>query len=173
MAGRGGSKGARPTPLFLAKSILFFLNCIHVWKNIFEIEFWFYSGWNPRSFGSVGGKCVCVCLCDPIGLHDKSIVFLSNIGGFRNRGCYCFFVLQRPNFEWYPRPFWSQKHMPDCRKSHLIFQNFLGEAPRPPPALGTGFHPLTGPPFPKFLNPPLAGPILAGLGWNFLARAHP
>jgi len=29
-----------------------------VWKNIFEIEF--YSGRNPRSFGSMGGVCVCV-----------------------------------------------------------------------------------------------------------------
>jgi len=62
-----------------------------------------------------------------------------------------FFVLQRPNFEWYPRPFWSQKYTPDCRKSHLIFQNYLGRPRDFPPALapstfGSGLRPLTAPP---------------------------
>jgi len=35
-------------------------------------------------FGSVGGVCVfaCVCLCDPIGLHDKSVVFYLISVGF-------------------------------------------------------------------------------------------
>jgi len=50
--------------------------------------------------------------------------------------------------------------MPDCRKSHLILYNFLGDAPRPPAgarAFGARFGalPLTGPPFPKLLDPPL------------------
>jgi len=31
-------------------------------------------------FGSVGG--ICVCLCDPIGLHDKSVVFYLILVGF-------------------------------------------------------------------------------------------
>jgi len=50
--------------------------------------------------------------------------------------------------------------MPDCRKSHLILQKIYGGGPPdPPPALaplglGSGFRPLTGPPFPKFLDPP-------------------
>jgi len=61
--------------------------------------------------GSVGGICVCVWI---------EIVAAT------------VFCSARHNFEWYSRPFWSQKYMPDCRKSHLIFQNFLGEAPRPP-----------------------------------------
>jgi len=34
-----------------------------------------------RVFGSVGG--VCVCLCDPIGLHDKSVVFYLISVGFQ------------------------------------------------------------------------------------------
>jgi len=41
--------------------------------------------------------------------------------------------------------------MPDCRKSHLIFQNFHLS----PSTLGSGLRPLTGTPFPKFLDPPL------------------
>jgi len=42
--------------------------------------------------------------------------------------------------------------MPDCRKSHLIFQNFLGEVPQTPPQFGgvwgrsvRGFAPLPPP----------------------------
>jgi len=38
--------------------------------------------------------------------------------------------------------------MPDCKKSHLTFQNFLGEAPRPPAgarAFGARFAPLPSP----------------------------
>jgi len=61
-----------------------------------------------------------------------------------NRGRYCFFVQQSPNFEWYLRPFGSQKYMPDCRKSHLIFQNFLGEAFQ---TNRRRFAPLPVPPF--------------------------
>jgi len=75
-------------------------------------------------FGSVG-MYACVC-------KSKSWPLL-------------FFVPQRPNFEWYPRPFWSQKYTPDCRKSHLIFQNFMGEAPQTSRSV-RGFAPLP-PPF--------------------------
>jgi len=44
--------------------------------------------------------------------------------------------------------------MPDCRKSLLIFQNFLGEAARTPPALvpsalSLWLRPFTGPPLSK------------------------
>jgi len=44
--------------------------------------------------------------------------------------------------------------IPDCKKSHLILQNFLEEAPDTPPALapsalGSGLRPLTGSPFSK------------------------
>jgi len=55
----------------------------------------------------------------------------------------------------YPTPFWSQKYMPDCRKSHLIFENFLGEAPRLPAgaqAFGAWFGAST-PYRPPFQNP--------------------
>jgi len=47
---------------------------------------------------------------------------------------------------------------PDCRKSHLIFQNFWGRPPDPalaPSALSSGLRPLIAPRFPKFLDPPL------------------
>jgi len=49
------------------------------------------------SFWKCGeGVRVRVCLCDPIGLHDKSVVLLSNIGGFRNRGRYCYLLWKSP-----------------------------------------------------------------------------
>jgi len=143
---QGGPGG--PAPLFLAVNFVYIVYTLYnVWKNIFEIEFWFYSGRNPMSFWKCGGCMhVCVCLCESIGLHDKSVVFLSNIGGFRNRGRYCLLFCKGPIL--IQRPFWSPKYMPDCRKLHLIFQkNFWGKPPDPPPALGSGLHPLTGPPF--------------------------
>jgi len=43
-----------------------------------------------------------VCVCDPIGLHDKSVVFKNLISvGFEivAGGPLLFFVLQRPSFE--------------------------------------------------------------------------
>jgi len=82
-------------------------------------------------FGSVG---VYACVCE-----SKSWPLL-------------FFVQQKPNSEWYSRPFLSQKYMPDCRKSHLIFQNFLGEAPRPP-AGARAFGALFG------ISPPYRAPL--------------
>jgi len=53
------------------------LHCIQCLKNIFEIEFGFYSGRNPGAFGSVGDVCVCVCVN-------------------RNRGHYCFLFCKGP-----------------------------------------------------------------------------
>jgi len=73
----GGARGAHP--LFLAKSILFFTLYTMSEKHIFEIEFGFYGGRNPRNFWKCGGVCVCVC-------EMKSWPLLV-------------FVLQRPNFE--------------------------------------------------------------------------
>jgi len=69
---RGGSRGA----LILAKSILFSTLYTVSEKNMFEIEFGFYSGRNPRSFWKCGG-CMRVCV-NP------------------NRGRYCFFFCKGP-----------------------------------------------------------------------------
>jgi len=69
-ADSGGPGG--PPPIFGSHFLFYIVHVYNVWKNIFEIEFWFYSGQNP-SFWKCGG--VCVCVCDPIGLHDKSVVF--------------------------------------------------------------------------------------------------
>jgi len=44
-----------------------------------------------------------VC-CDPIGLHDKSVVLYLISVSFEIVAA-TFFVLQWPNFERYPRPF--------------------------------------------------------------------
>jgi len=111
---QGRIQGGPGPPIFCKVNFIFYI-VYNIWKNIFEIKFVFYSGRNPRSFWKYGGVCVCVC-------ESKSWRLL-------------FFVLQRPNFEWYPRPFWPQKYMPDCRKSHIIFQKFL----RRPPAFGARF----------------------------------
>jgi len=65
-------------PLFLAKSILFFTLYTMSGKNIFEIEFGFYSGRNPRSFWKYGrGGCMRVCVN-------------------RNRSRYCFLFCKGP-----------------------------------------------------------------------------
>jgi len=55
-----GGPGAQ-APYFW-KSQFYFLHCIQCLKTIFEIEFWFYSGWNPRSFWKCGGVCGRVCV---------------------------------------------------------------------------------------------------------------
>jgi len=112
---QGRIQGAAP---IFGKVYFIFYIVYNVWKMFLKLNFDFIVAEIRAVFGSVG---VYVCVSR----------FLSNIGGFRNRGRYCFFVLQRPNFEWYPRPFWSQKCMPDCRKSHLIFFKFSGGGPRP------------------------------------------
>jgi len=49
----------------------------------------------------------------------------------RNRGRYWFLFCKGPILNDIRGHSDPKKYMPDCRKSHLIFQNFLGEAPRP------------------------------------------
>jgi len=44
----GGAESPGP-PIFGKVNFIFYI-VYNVWKNIFEIEFWFYSGRNPRSF---------------------------------------------------------------------------------------------------------------------------
>jgi len=78
---RGGSRGPGARAPYFWQSFIFYI-VYNVWKNIFEIEFLFYSCRNPRSFWKCGGVCVCVCLCDPIGLHDKLVVFYQISVGF-------------------------------------------------------------------------------------------
>jgi len=62
--------------------------------------------------------------------------------------------------------------MPDRRKSHLIFQNFLGEAPDPPLALAPSALGFYWAPFPKFLDPPLISSYLL-TGWMRLSLLSP
>jgi len=124
-----GGREAR-APLFLAKSIQFFYIVYNVWKNIFEIEFVFYSGRNPRSFWKCGGVCVCVWI---------EIVATT---------VFCSAKAQ----------FWMISEailiLKIYAKVQEIASNFLkfsgGGPPYPPPALapsalGSGFRPLTGP----------------------------
>jgi len=49
--------GGAGYPYFWQSQFNIFLHCIQCLKNVFEIEFGFYSGWNPRSFWKCGGVC--------------------------------------------------------------------------------------------------------------------
>jgi len=111
-----GGWGARPIPLFLSKSILFSTLYTMSEKIRLKINLDFIVAEIRGVFGSVG---VYACVCE-----SKSWPLL-------------FFVLQRPNFELYPRPFWSQKYMPDCR--WCLPRKFWRSV--------RGFAPLPGPPF--------------------------
>jgi len=90
-----GGRGAR-APYFW-QSQFYFITLHAMSEKIFlKLNFDFIVAQIRGVFGSVG--CIMrVCVCDPIGPQISR--FLSNIGGFRNRGRYCFFLLQRPNFE--------------------------------------------------------------------------
>jgi len=59
----------------MAKSILFFTLYTMSEKIFLKLNLDFIVAEIRGVFGRVGGVCVCVCLCDPIGLHDKSVVF--------------------------------------------------------------------------------------------------
>jgi len=152
---QGESRGAGARPLIFGKVNFIFTLYAMSEKIFLKLNFDFIVAEIRGVFGSVG-VYACVCLCDPRGLHDKLVVFLSNIGAFRNRGRYSFLFCKGPIL--IPRPFWSQKYMPDCRKSHLIFFKFSGGGPQTlppalsPSAIGSGLRPLTGPLFPKFLD---------------------
>jgi len=123
-----GADPGGPPPLFLAKSVLFFYTVHNVWKNIFEIEFWFYSDRNPRSFWKCGG-CMRLCLCDPIGLHDKSVVFLSNIGVFRIYGRYCFLFYKGPFLNDIRGHYWFQLIYARLQEIASNFSKFSGGGP--------------------------------------------
>jgi len=71
----GGSRGSGP-PYFWQSQFNFFYIVYNVWKNIFEIEFGFYSGRNRMKFLEVWG-CMRVCVN-------------------RNRGRYCFLFSKGP-----------------------------------------------------------------------------
>jgi len=104
-------------------------------KNIYEIEFKFYSGRNPRSFSKCGGVRVCV-------------------NG--NRGRYCFLFCKGPILNDI-RGHSDPKNICQIAENRIyFFKIFWGGPPDPalalaPSALGSGLRPLTAP-FPKFLD---------------------
>jgi len=135
----GGGRGPG-LPIFGKVNFSYIVGLYNVWKIFLKSNLDFIVAEIRWVFGSVG---VFARVCE-----SKSWPLL-------------FFVQQRPNFEWYPRRFWSQKYMPDCRKSHLFFfKIFLGEAPQTPGgarAFDARFGaspPYRAPFFPKFLDPP-------------------
>jgi len=141
-----GADPGGPGPLFLAKSILFF-TLYTMSENIF-LEVWgMYA-------------CVCVCLCDPTGLQDKSVVFLSNIGGFRNRGRYCF-LFAKAQFWMISEAILIPKIYARLQEIASNFSKFSGGGPQTPRQRSrlrrsVRALPPYRPPFPKFLDPPLS-----------------
>jgi len=109
------------------------------------IFYLFYSGRNP-SFLEVWG---CVCLCDPIGLHDKSVVYYLISVGFE--------IVAATVFCSAKAQFWMTSEAILIPKIHARLQEIassfskkIGVAPRTPPvlafaALGSGLHSLTAP----------------------------
>jgi len=127
-----------PVPLFLAVNLFFYI-VYNVWKNIFEIEFGFYSGRNPE-FLEVWG-----CMCVWIEIVAATV-----------------FCSAKAQFWMISEAILIPKMYARLQKIASNFSKFSGgrPAPDPPPtlaplALGSGLRPLTGPPFPKFLDPPL------------------
>jgi len=117
--------GAGPL-LFWQSQFIFFTLYTMSEKNIFEIEFGFYSVRNPRSFCKCGG-CMRVCVN-------------------RNRGRYCFLFSKGPIL--------NDIRGHSIPKIHARLQeiasNFSkisgGGPPDPPPALApSGLRPLTAP----------------------------
>jgi len=122
-----GGPGGPCLLLYFWQSRFYVLHCIQCLKKIFlKLNLDFIVAKIRGVFGSVG-VYVCVCVN-------------------RNRGRYCFLFCKCPILNDI-RGHSDPKYMPDCRKSHLIFQNSLGRPPDPPPALGSGLRPFTGPPF--------------------------
>jgi len=116
-------------------------------KIFLKLNFDFFEVW--------GCMRVCVCLCDPWGLQDKSVVFLSNISGFRNFGRYCFLFCKGPILNDI-RGHSDPKNICQIAENRIyFFKIFWGRPPDPPPALapsalGSGLRPLPGPPFQNF-----------------------
>jgi len=91
-------------------------------KNMFEIEFEFYSGRNPRSFWKCGG-CMRVCVN-------------------RNRGRYCFCSAKAP-FRMISEAILIPKIYARLQEIASNFSKFSGEAPCRRSV--RGFAPLPGP----------------------------
>jgi len=80
------------------QSQFYFLHCIQCLKKIFlKLNFDFIVAEIRGVFGSEGGVCVCVSVWSHRPTRQISR-FLSNIGGFRNRGHYCFFCSAKAQF---------------------------------------------------------------------------
>jgi len=80
----GGSRGGGgPGPRYFWQSQFYFFTLYTMSEKIFlKLKFDFIVAEIRGVSGSVGGVRVCVCLCGPIGLHDKSVVFYLISMGF-------------------------------------------------------------------------------------------
>jgi len=139
---RGGSMGGTGGAPYFWQSQFFILHCIQCLKNIFEIEFGFYSGRNPRSFwkcGGPGGVGLCVCVCE-----SKSWPLL-------------FFCSAKASFWIISEVILIPKIYARLQEIASLFSKISGEASRRRWRFRRsvrGFAPLM-PPFPKFLDPPM------------------
>jgi len=155
---RGGSMGARP--LFLAKSILFFTLYTMSEKMFLKLNFDFIVAEIRGVFGSVGGVCgVCVSVWSHRPTLQISRFYLISVG---------FEIVASTVFCSAKAQFWMisdailiPKIYARLQEIASNFSKFSGGGPPDlapalaPLALGSGLRPLTEPPFPKFLDPPL------------------
>jgi len=137
-----------------AKSILFFYIVYSVWNKYF----WNYDFIVAEIRGVFGSVGVYACVCVSVWSHRPTRQisrFLSNIGGFRYRGSYCFLFRKGPILNDI-RGHSDPKNICQIAGNRIqCFKILWGRHPDPPPVLGSGLCPLTGPPFQKFLDPPL------------------
>jgi len=90
-----GKRPGSPGPLFLAKLALLFYIVYNVWKIFLTLNVDFIVAEIRGVLGSVGGVCVCVSVWSQ-GPTRQISRFLSNIGGFRYRGRYCYLFCKGP-----------------------------------------------------------------------------
>jgi len=117
---RGGSR----------QSQFYILHYIQCLKNILN---WILILYWPKSedFFEVWGVCVCVCvsLCDPVGLHDKSVIFIKYRWVSKSWPL-LLFVLQGPIFSDI-RGHSDPKNICQIAGNGIFFSKFSGGVPRP------------------------------------------
>jgi len=139
-------------PPYFSQSQFYFLHCIQCLKIFLKLNFDFIVAEIQGIFGSVGVyACVCVSVWSDRSTRQISR-FLSNMGGFRNRGRYCFLFSKGPILNDIRRHSDPQNIRQIAGDRIKFFKNSGGgpQTPRRRSRLRRsvrGFAPLPAPPF--------------------------